>query len=118
LAGRFGWRYGRRAFFAPLQNKAVQVVARTRKDRLFYRRADPASMGSRAARGFWRGLSRPSGQPLGRRDEAARFSEAGLAVSSCSCGADWACAARQVCRSRGSGFADSCRKPEAASGHW
>lgn len=33
--------YGNKCFFAPLQGKAVQVVARTRADGVFYRRARP-----------------------------------------------------------------------------
>ena len=33
--------YGNKKFFAPLQGKAVQVVARTRADSVFYRRARP-----------------------------------------------------------------------------
>jgi hypothetical protein len=39
--------YGNREFFAPLQEKAVQVVARTRKDRVFYRRAQAEEYGGR-----------------------------------------------------------------------
>jgi hypothetical protein len=42
--------YGTREFFAPLQDKAVQVVARTRKDRVFYRRADPVAYAGRGRR--------------------------------------------------------------------
>ena len=34
--------YGNRKFFTPLQDKDVPVVARTRADRVLYRRADPA----------------------------------------------------------------------------
>lgn len=34
--------YGNREFFAPLQEKEVQVVARTRCDRVLYRRSTPA----------------------------------------------------------------------------
>lgn len=34
--------YGNQKFFAPLRDKAVQVVARTRDDRVFYRRASAA----------------------------------------------------------------------------
>lgn len=46
--------YGNREFFAPLQEKAVQVVARTRCDRVFYRRAkeeDYCGKGRRAVFG-------------------------------------------------------------------
>lgn len=34
--------YGNQKFFAPLQHKALRVVARTRDDRVFHRPADPA----------------------------------------------------------------------------
>ncbi|MGH8761010.1 MAG: hypothetical protein ACREVW_16130, partial [Burkholderiales bacterium] len=37
--------YGNRKFLTPLQDKAVQVVARTRDDRVLYRRADPEAYG-------------------------------------------------------------------------
>ena len=37
--------YGNRKFFTPLQDKAVQVVARSRDDRVLYRRADPSDYG-------------------------------------------------------------------------
>ena len=48
LPSEMAWRaaldgaYGNKRFFAPLQGKAVQVVARTRGDGVFYRRARPA----------------------------------------------------------------------------
>jgi hypothetical protein len=42
--------YGNREFFAPLQEKAVQVVARTRKDRVFYRRARACEYAGRGRR--------------------------------------------------------------------
>lgn len=42
--------YGNKRFFAPLQGQAVQVVARTRADGVFYRRAHPAAYGGRGRR--------------------------------------------------------------------
>lgn len=42
--------YGNKRFFAPLQGKAVQVVARTRGDGVFYRRARAADYGGRGRR--------------------------------------------------------------------
>ncbi len=49
LPSGLGWRaaldraYGKQKFFVPLHDKAVQVVARTRADRVFFRPADPAT---------------------------------------------------------------------------
>jgi len=42
--------YGNKQFFAPLQDKAVQVVARTRDDGVFYRRAHAEDYGGRGRR--------------------------------------------------------------------
>lgn len=42
--------YGNREFFAPLQDKAVQVIARTRSDGVLYRRATAADYGGRGRR--------------------------------------------------------------------
>ena len=42
--------YGNKRFFAPLQDKAVQVVARTRDDGVFYRRARPEDYGGSGRR--------------------------------------------------------------------
>jgi len=42
--------YGNREFFARLRDKEVQVVARTRCDRVLYRRANPADYGGKGRR--------------------------------------------------------------------
>lgn len=66
--------YGNREFFAPLQEKAVQVVARTRKDRVFYRRADPASYGGKGRRAVFGPAFRcKDASTWGEADEASHF---------------------------------------------
>jgi hypothetical protein len=69
--------YGSKEFFAPLQNQAVQVVARTRKDRVFYRRADPAEYAGRGRRAvFGEAFRCKDADTWGAADEAERFSDA------------------------------------------
>ena len=67
--------YGNRKFFTPLQDKDVQVVARTRADRVLYRRADPAKYhgGRKAVFGDKFRLRDPS--TWGPPDEVASFSD-------------------------------------------
>lgn len=69
--------YGNREFFAPLQGKEVQVVARTRKDRVFYRRADPAAYRGRGRRAvFGEAFRCKEASSWGAADEAAQFTDA------------------------------------------
>ena len=66
--------YGTREFFAPLQDKAVQVVARTRKDRVFYRRADPSQYAGRGRRAvFGEAFRCKEAATWGAADEATSF---------------------------------------------
>lgn len=68
---------GSREFFAPLQEKAVQVVARTRKDRVLYRRADPSQYVGRGRRAvFGRAFRCQDARTWGAADEVASFTDA------------------------------------------
>lgn len=66
--------YGNREFFAPLQGKAVQVVARTRSDKVFYRRANPQAYGGKGRRAVFGAAFRcKEPQTWGEADEAVSF---------------------------------------------
>lgn len=69
--------YGNKKFFAPLQGKAVQVVARTRADSVFYRRAraeDYCGCGRRPTFGAAFRCAEPT--TWGAPDEAVTFEDA------------------------------------------
>jgi hypothetical protein len=68
--------YGTREFFAPLQDKDVQVVARTRKDRVFYRRAVPTDYCGRGRRAVFGKVFRcKDANTWGAADEEERFTD-------------------------------------------
>jgi hypothetical protein len=68
--------YGNREFFAPLQGQAVQVVARTRCDKVFYRRADPRAYAGKGRRAvFGEAFRCKPPQTWGTADESASFSD-------------------------------------------
>jgi hypothetical protein len=69
--------YGRREFFAPLQDKAVQVVARTRKDGVFYRRAEPSRYAGRGRPAVFGEVFRcKDSSTWGPPDQEEKFSDA------------------------------------------
>jgi hypothetical protein len=69
--------YGTREFFAPLQHKEVQVVARTRKDRVFYRRANPFEYLGRGRRAVFAEVFRcKDASTWGTPDQEEKFSDA------------------------------------------
>jgi hypothetical protein len=66
--------YGNREFFAPLQGKEVQVVARTRCDKVFYRRANPHDYGGKGRRAVFGAPFRcKESATWGEADEETRF---------------------------------------------
>jgi hypothetical protein len=69
--------YGNKEFFAPLQGKAVQVVARTRDDSVFYRRARPEDYGGRGRRPTFGAVFRcADASTWGPPDESVCFDDA------------------------------------------
>lgn len=68
--------YGNREFFAPLQSKEVQVVARTRCDRVLYRRARATDYCGRGRRPVFGSAFRcKEAATWGRPDETACFAD-------------------------------------------
>ncbi|MGH9847016.1 MAG: hypothetical protein ACREEM_50610 [Blastocatellia bacterium] len=87
--------YGNRKFFAPLQGKAVQVVARTRDDRVLYWRADPKAAGSPGRQPVFGAEFRFRDESTwGRRMKCSALPIPGTGRSNCNSGAIWGCAAR------------------------
>ena len=69
--------YGHVNFFAPLQDKDVQVVARTRRDRVLYRRATAADYGGKGRRPVFGAAFRcRDATTWGVPDETVRFTDA------------------------------------------
>lgn len=82
-ASELDWRaaldgaYGNREFFARLQEKAVQVVARTRCDRVLYRRAKPADYCGKGRRPVFGAAFRCQDERTwGQADEAVQLTDA------------------------------------------
>lgn len=68
--------YGTREFFAPLEGKEVQVVARTRCDKVFYRRANPDDYGGKGRRAVFGAAFRcKDAETWGAADEEERFTD-------------------------------------------
>lgn len=69
--------YGNKKFFSPLQGKAVQVVARTRADGVFYRRARPEDYGGRGRRPTFGAVFRcEAPETWGAPNESVTFADA------------------------------------------
>jgi len=75
--GALDGAYGNREFFAPLQDKEVQVVARTRKDRVFYRRAVASAYAGRGRRALFGEVFRcKDADTWGAPDQEEKFRDA------------------------------------------
>ena len=77
--------------FAPLEDKEVQVVARTRCDGVFVRRARPITADVVVIRFSARTFVAKMNPPGARRTKRSALMTRITDASSCNCGAAWAC---------------------------